>query len=138
MELWNTILSPAEIEHLANCHIATLRPKNRVITWGSNAWDAKEINFKEVELIELCEQNLVFNQLIWPRAIDFNTFNSYCQAMDGKVSMHHVKRASLSDYVLRVPDMISENRTDLCRYLGYIHIIPDRFVCTRYNACYKT
>ena len=111
VELWNTILSPAEIERLANCQIATLRPKNRVITWGSNAWDAKEINFKEVKLIELCEQNLVFNQLIWPRAIDFNTFNSYCQAMDGKVSMHHVERAFLS--VLRVPDMLSENRRQI-------------------------
>ena len=83
VELWNRILTPAEIKSIANCEIATVRPRNRVVTWGSNAWDVKEVDFKEVEMKELCEQNLVLNQLIWPRAIDFNTFNSYCKAIDG-------------------------------------------------------
>ena len=83
VELWNRILTPAEIKSIANCEIATVRPRNRVVTWGSNAWDVKEVNFKEVEMKELCEQNLVLNQFIWPRAIDFNTFNSYCKAIDG-------------------------------------------------------
>ena len=88
VELWNTILTPSEIESLANCEIATLRPKNRVITWGSSAWDGNEVNFKEVELNELCEQNLISNQFLWPRPTDFHTFNSYCNAMDGKFKMN--------------------------------------------------
>ena len=100
MELWNRILTPAEIKSIANCEIATVRPRNRVVTWGSNAWDVKEVDFKEVEMKELCEQNLVLNQLIWPRAIDFNTFNSYCRAIDGTAIRHvSCEKSSLSSKI---------------------------------------
>ena len=36
VELWNTILSESEVKKLAKCEISTLRPQNRVITWGSS------------------------------------------------------------------------------------------------------
>ena len=85
VELWNTILSESEVKKLAKCEISTLRPQNRVVTWGSRTWDAQNANFKDVPLEKMCEQNLVLNQLIWPRSITFHKFNSYCSAFNGKL-----------------------------------------------------
>ena len=84
VELWNTVLSESEIRKLAKCEISTLRPQNRVITWGSRSWVAQKANYKDVPLEKLCEENLILNQLIWPRGIDFYSFNSYCSTIDGK------------------------------------------------------
>ena len=87
VELWNTVLYESEIKKLANCEISTLRPQNRVITWGSRSWVAQKVNYNDVPLEKLCEQNLVLNNLIWPRAITFYNFNSYCSTIDGEYSL---------------------------------------------------
>ena len=84
VELWNTILTASEIQKLATCEVSSLRPQNRVITWKSGAWQATgNTDFKNVPLEKFCEKNLIIDQFIWPRAIDFDTFNSLCMTMDG-------------------------------------------------------
>ena len=86
VELWNTILSKSEINNLAHCKIHSLRSQNRVVTWESEgAWIARQANFIEVPIKKLCKQNLILNNLVWPKAIDFHTFNNYCSTLDGKL-----------------------------------------------------
>ena len=86
VELWNTILSKSEINKLAHCKIHSLRSQNRVVTWESEgAWIARQANFMEVPIKKLCKQNLILNNLVWPKAIDFHTFNNYCSTLDGKL-----------------------------------------------------
>ena len=85
VELWNTVLSKAEIQKLANCEVLSLRSQKRVITWDSNAWLAKKTSFTDVPIGKLCKQNLIMDQFVWPKAIDFNTFNSYCSTVNGKL-----------------------------------------------------
>lgn len=86
VELWNTTLSASDIQKLAACEVSSLRPQNRVITWKSNTGRAtRRITIKDVPLETLCEKNLVINQFIWPRAIDFNKFNSLCMTIDGTI-----------------------------------------------------
>ena len=84
VELWNIVLSKEEIQKLANCELVSLRSQRRVITWDSDAWLAKKTNFTDVPLGKLCEQNLIMNQFVWPKAIDFNTFNNYCSTVNGR------------------------------------------------------
>ena len=84
VELWNIILSKSEILSLAQCEIISLRSQNRVITWESkDAWIANQVNFIEVPIKNLCKPNLIINNLVWPKAIDFQTFNSYCSTING-------------------------------------------------------
>ena len=84
VELWNTTLTASEIEALGTCNRSSLRPQNRVITWKSNAWQAtSKTNFKDVPIEKLCQENLVLDQFIWPRSIDFDSFNSMCRTIDG-------------------------------------------------------
>ena len=87
VELWNTTLTALEIQKLATCEVSSLRPQNRVITWKSSAWKAiGKTHIKNVPLEELCEKNLIIDQFIWPREIDFTTFNSLCKTMNGMLS----------------------------------------------------
>ena len=82
-ELWNTILSVKEIQNLANCVISTTRPQSRVITWNIKDWIPTQVKFVNIPLKELCQINTVSNQLIWARAIDFDTLTNYCNKVDG-------------------------------------------------------
>ena len=84
VELWNTVLTISEIQKLANCEIPSLRPQNRVITWGSDSWIAEETHYKHTPIEKLCEKNQIVDHFIWPTRIDFDTFNSYCGTIDGK------------------------------------------------------
>ena len=85
VELWNTTLTASEIQKLATCEVSSLRPQNRVITWKSSAWQATgRTDIKNIPLEKFCEKNLIIDQFIWPRAIDFNSFNSLCMTMDGR------------------------------------------------------
>ena len=92
VELWDTILTPEEIKSLSNCEIETLRPENRVITWGSSAWDWNVVDLKEVKLNRFCEPNLIINQFVWPKAIDFHTLYNYCQLISGMYARFKLKK----------------------------------------------
>ena len=94
VELWNTVLSKAEIQKLANCEVLSLRPQKRVITWDSDVWLAKKTNFTDVSLEKLCERNLIMDQFVWPKAIDFTTFNSYCSTVNGKLCCEQLMRTA--------------------------------------------
>ena len=85
VELWNIILSESEIISLAQCEIFSLKSQNRVVTWESedDVWIARQVNFIEVPIKNLCKPNLMIDNLVWPKAIDFQTFNSYCSTIDG-------------------------------------------------------
>ena len=85
VELWNIILSESEIISLAQCEILSLKSQNRVVTWESedDVWIARQVNFIEVPIKNLCKPNLMIDNLVWPKAIDFQTFNSYCSTIDG-------------------------------------------------------
>ena len=84
VELWNTVLTISEIKKLANCEIPSLRPQNRVITWGTDSWIAEEANYKYTPIDKLCEKNQIVDHFIWPTRMDFDTFKNYCGTIDGK------------------------------------------------------
>ena len=93
VEIWNTVLSHVEIKSLALCNITTLRPQNRVVTWESETqpifsdskvtddWIANKVTFKDIPLESLCQKNIISNQFIWPRSIDYFQLNDYCHTM---------------------------------------------------------
>ena len=82
VEIWNTILSQSEIESVANFAKSTVRSKNRVVTWESNSWSTYgKATFKDVPLKDLCQRNVMSNQFIWPRPIDYEDFTGYCDTM---------------------------------------------------------
>ena len=83
VELWNVVLTRSEIQKLARCEVSTLKQNNLVISWDSTAWLARKSNFKDILLKDLCNENVVTGKFIWPRYIDFNTFNTYCSTIDG-------------------------------------------------------
>ena len=92
VELWNIILTPSEIQQLARCKVSTLRQNNQVIAWESTAWLARQSNLKDIPLNDLCNENVITGKFIWPRYIDFNTFNSYCSTIDGLLYIHILER----------------------------------------------
>ena len=71
VEIWNTELTPVEVYNLANCILSTVRPQNRVVTWGTNKWVATNVKIKDVPLKSFCEKNIISNYFIWPEEIDF-------------------------------------------------------------------
>ena len=84
VEMWNTILSPVEIQKLANCEISTTRSQNRILTWKTEDWKLSgQTTISDIPLKNLCQKNTISNQFIWPRKISFNKFSSYCNLMDG-------------------------------------------------------
>ena len=83
VEIWNVILSDEEIQNLANCVITTTRSQNRVITWKIDDWIPSQVTFVDIPLKEFCQNNIVSNQFIWGKAIDFETLSSYCNKIDG-------------------------------------------------------
>ena len=85
VELWNVNLSPSEINDIAKCVVTSLKPDNRVITWGSVEWIAKQATVKDIPLQNLCDENLILNQFIWPRRINYNSFSTYCHTIHGIV-----------------------------------------------------
>ena len=83
-EIWNTILSSTDIKKLADCNIATTKTQNRILSWNANDWKLSgHTTISNLPLSEFCQKNIVSNQLIWPRAISFDKFSSYCGLMDG-------------------------------------------------------
>ena len=83
VEIWNTILSLEEIQNLANCVVSTTKSQNRVLTWNADDWKPNgQATFENIPLKDLCQKNIILNQLIWPRAIDFETFSTYCNSLD--------------------------------------------------------
>ena len=83
VELWNIVLTPSEVQKLARCEVSTLKQNSLVISWESTAWLAIQSNFKDILLKDLCNKNVITGNFIWPRYIDFNTFNTYCSTIDG-------------------------------------------------------
>ena len=84
VELWNAILTPKEIQNIANCGVSSTKSQNRILTWKMDAWKLNgQTTFEDIPLKQICQKNIVSNQFIWPRAIDFETFSRYCNAIDG-------------------------------------------------------
>ena len=85
VEIWNATLSSEEIQNLANCVVSTTKSENRILTWIVDDWkiNGQATSFNDIPLKELCKESIVSNILIWPRAIDFETFSTYCNAIDG-------------------------------------------------------
>ena len=98
-EFWDAALTASEIQKLAGCEIPSVRPQNRVITWGSSAWDSKKTNFKDIPIKKLCQKNLIKDQLIWPRPISVNTFNSYCNIVDGTFTCIYYSKGEIISQV---------------------------------------
>ena len=85
VEFWNTILTPLEVQKLANCDISTTKSQNRILTWKIDDWklSGEQTTISDVPLTEFCQKNVALNQFIWPRKISFEKFSSYCNLIDG-------------------------------------------------------
>ena len=83
-ELWNVNLSSDEISDIANCLKPTVKSKNRVVTWGSRAWDIFNVNMKEVPIETFCQTNILSNLLIYPEGVSNDVFKVFCDVVDGQ------------------------------------------------------
>ena len=84
VEFWNTILTPIEIQKIANCDASTTKSQNRTLTWKPKDWILSgQTKISDIPLKDLCQINIISNQLIWPRAISFDKFSSYCNLVNG-------------------------------------------------------
>ena len=84
VEIWNIILTPKEIQRLANCHVSTTKSQNRVLTWKPEEWKLSgKTTITDIPLTELCQTNIALNQMIWPNAITFEKLSSYCNLVEG-------------------------------------------------------
>ena len=83
-EIWNTLLSHVEVQKLANCDISTTKSHNRILSWKTEEWKLSgQTTISDIPLKELCQKNTLSNQFIWPRAITFEKFSSYCNLLNG-------------------------------------------------------
>ena len=90
VEIWNKILTLVEIQKLSNCYVSTTKFQNRVLTWRVENWKLSgQTRFHEIPLKDLCQKNIISNQFIWPSAIDFDKFSSYCNLIDGIPPLVH-------------------------------------------------
>ena len=90
VEIWNVILTPVEIQKLANCDISTTKSLNRILTWKTEDWTLRgQTTIYDIPLKELCHKNSLSNQFIWPRAINFEKFSSYCNVLNGIPPLIH-------------------------------------------------
>ena len=84
VEIWNMILRSDEIQNLANCRVPTLKQQNLVVNWNVDDWKLNGYTtVEDIPLNEICQKDIISNQLIWPREIDFETFSHYCNSIDG-------------------------------------------------------
>ena len=84
VEIWNAMLTTAEIQNLANCDIPTAKSQNHVMTWKTENWKLNgQTIISEIPLKELCQKNMISNHFIWPRSIDYDKLSSYCNLIDG-------------------------------------------------------
>ena len=89
IELWNTTLTPLEIQELGKCIKPSVRSENRIVTWGSRAWQYNKMKpLKDIPLNEFCEENYS-NIFIWPEGITFNRLEHFCGVLDGKINYFH-------------------------------------------------
>ena len=69
---------------MANCDVETTKLQNHILTWKTENWKLSgQTTFSEIPLKDLCQNNIVSNQFIWPRAITFEKLSSYCSLIDG-------------------------------------------------------
>ena len=85
VEIWNATLTPAEVQKLANCDIATTKTDNLILSWKNfENWKVSgQTAIYDIPLKDLCHKNTLSNQFIWPRAITFDKLSSYCNLING-------------------------------------------------------
>ena len=70
---------------LANCRKPSVKSKNRVVTWGSRAWDIFNVNMKEVPIETLCQTNILSDLFIYPEGISNEVFKVFCDVVEGQL-----------------------------------------------------
>ena len=49
-------LTSYEIEQLAKCQVQSVRPSERVMTWGSSTWNYYDVTVQEMPLQDFCKE----------------------------------------------------------------------------------
>ena len=118
MEIWNAILTPVEVQKLANCDISTTKSRNRILTWKTENWKLSgQTRIYDIPLKNLCLKNTLSNQFIWPKAITFEKFSSYCNLINGIPPLIY-KNSQENEVYNEVRDIfVSMNKTFLSGFL---------------------
>ena len=84
MEIWNTILTSQEISEIAFCLKSSVKAQKRVVTWSTEAWTSTKMEpLKEIPLEDICKENPLVDQFIWPDKLNFVTLSYYCEIVGG-------------------------------------------------------
>ena len=85
VEMWNTVLWKTEIEDLAKCKISTIKPENRIVTWGSDAWTWHNTDPNiDSPLEDFCKPNPLLDTQIFASKLTFNSLAYLCKIVGGK------------------------------------------------------
>ena len=84
LEIKNWIYDITNQAFSANCLKPSVKSKNRVVTWGSRAWDIFNVNMKEVPIETFCQTNILSNLLIYPEGVSNDVFKVFCDVVDGQ------------------------------------------------------
>ena len=90
MEIWNTILTSQEISEIAFCLKSSVKPQKRVVTWSTEAWTSIKMEpLKEIPLEDICKENPLVDQFIWPDKLNFVTLSYYCEIVGGNFFFYY-------------------------------------------------
>ena len=93
MELWNTILTSEDILEIASCVKSSVKPQNRVVTWSMEEWTSIKMEpLKEIPLEDICKENPLVDQFIWPDKLNFVTLSYYCEIVEGEIRIVRTMR----------------------------------------------
>ena len=110
-ELWDVALTPDEISEIADCSKESLRPENRIVTWGSDTWIGIETEFLDEPLEDFCKKNVLSETLFWPKKISQEKFLRFCDINQGLLPTLNKNSQSKGIHFEKTEKFIALNKT---------------------------
>ena len=101
VEMWNTVLWKAEIEDLAKCKMSTIKPENRIVTWGSDAWTWHNTDPNiDSPLEDFCKPNTLLDTQIFASKLSFDKMAYLCEVAGGKTYLYIYIDSKCSSFIM--------------------------------------
>ena len=135
VEIWNIVLTSTEIQKLANCDVSTTKSQNHILTWKTEDWKLSgQTTISDIPFKELCKENIISNQFIWPRATTFKQISHYCSLIDGVPPLVY-KNAQIKEVYNEVRELfITVNKTMPSGFLDRTRKVEIRCFISKYNS----
>ena len=104
-------MTPEEISEIADCSKESLRPEDRIITWGSDAWIAIDTEFVDEPLEDFCKKNVLSDTLFWPKKVSQRRFLRFCDINQGLLPIVNKNSQSKGLGLEKTEKFIALNKT---------------------------